>query len=121
MSNNFERLESDEVVSVDEPWKIVINNSTFKPRELIEALLTLLKNSDEVFKRGNGEGKMQWGREGIPVQVLRYGANGWQRGKIRISLEFCPDVPKVQKTSTPNQPETSEPESPLDEIRRMQG
>jgi hypothetical protein len=121
MSNNYERLESDEVLSVDEPWKIVINNPTFKPRELIEALLTLLKNSDEVFKRGNVDGKMRWGREGIPAQVLRYGANGWQRGKVRIHFEFCPDEPAVKKTSTPNQPETSEPESPLDEIRRMQG
>ena len=38
---------------------------------------------------------------GLSCEVLRPGAN-WQKGKVRIRLEFCPD----------------EPESPLDDIRQ---
>lgn len=121
MSNNFERLQSDEVLSVEDSWRIVINHPTFKTQELIQALLALLKNSDAVFQAGNPAIKMGWSHQGVPAQVLRYGANGWQKGKVRISVEFCPDEPEVKKISTPKQPETSEPESPLDEIRRMQG
>ncbi|MBD1922737.1 hypothetical protein H6F77_16910 [Microcoleus sp. FACHB-831] len=51
----------------------------------------------------------------IDCQILRIGARGWEKGKLRIHgniiakevcLEFCPDKPK-------------EPESPLDDIRKM--
>lgn len=118
MSNNFEPLRSDEVVSVEDSLKILVNHPTFKTHELTEALITLLKNADGIFRSGKVDEKMKWGGEGITAQVLKYGANGWQKGKVRISLEFCQDEPEVQKTS--NQPETSQPESPLDEIRRMQ-
>ncbi|WP_254567080.1 KGK domain-containing protein [Oscillatoria sp. HE19RPO] len=121
MSNNFEPLRADEVVSVNESFKILVNHPTFKTHELTDALITLLKNADAIFRAGKVEEKMKWFNEGVNVQVLRYGASGWQKGRIKISVEFCPDEPEGQKTSTPNQPETSAPESPLDEIRRMQG
>jgi len=51
----------------------------------------------------------------IDCQILRIGAKGWEKGKLRIQgnlitkevcLEFCPDEPK-------------QPESPLDDIRKM--
>ncbi|MCT7954051.1 KGK domain-containing protein [Laspinema palackyanum] len=118
MSNNFEPLRADEVVSVDNSLKILVNHPTFKTHELTEALITLLKNADRIFQADKVDEKMKWGGEGITAQVLKYGADGWQKGKVRISLEFCPDEPEVKKTS--NEPNTSEPESPLDEIRRMQ-
>lgn len=68
----------------------------------------------------------------INCEILRLGAKSWQKGKLRIQvilertsignhhpsrqnvqldrvyLEFCPD-----------QPEISEPESPLDDLRQM--
>lgn len=43
--------------------------------------------------------------EGIECEVLRLGAKEWQKGKLRINLEFCPNQP-------------SEPESALDDIRQ---
>lgn len=48
--------------------------------------------------------------DGLDAEVLKIGAKGWQKGKIRvkISVEFEPD-----------EPETKEPESPLDDLRRM--
>lgn len=47
---------------------------------------------------------------GIDGEVLRIGAKGWQKGKwrIKVSLEFSPDEPEI-----------SQPESPLDDIRQM--
>lgn len=66
---------------------------------------------------------------GIDCEFLRLGTTSWQKGKLRfqvgvevvpnerelekkvkvkVSFEFCPDVPEI-----------SQPESPLDDIRRM--
>ena len=49
-------------------------------------------------------------REGVDGEVLRIGSNGWQKGKLRIkvSIEFYPDEPEI-----------SQPESPLDDLRQM--
>ena len=120
MNNKFEPLMSDEVVSVEESKKILLAHPIFKFSELKQALTHLIKTYDPNAQRGWSDEKVKWFNEGVNVQVLRYGAPGWQKGRIRISVEFCPDEPEVQKTSTSNQPETYEIESPLDEIRRMQ-
>jgi hypothetical protein len=47
---------------------------------------------------------------GLDGEVLKIGAKGWRKGKlkIRVSVEFYPDEPEI-----------SEPESPLDDIRQM--
>lgn len=122
MSNNFEPLRADEVVSVEDDLKILINHPTFKVIELKDALIKMLNDYDYIFREGKKDEKAKWFFiKGINAQVLRHSANGWQKGKVRINLEFCPDEPEVKKKSISNPPETSEPESPLDEIRRMQG
>lgn len=41
--------------------------------------------------------------EGIDCEILRPDARGWQKGKVRFSLEFCPDESK----------------SPLDDLRQQ--
>lgn len=62
----------------------------------------------------NSELKLSWSdtwyKEGVSCEILKIGAKGWQKGKIRVRviLEFEPD-----------EPETNEPESPLDDLRRM--
>lgn len=50
-----------------------------------------------------------WFTDGISCEILQIGAKGWKKGKIKIkvSVEFCPDEPEI-----------SEPESPLDEMRK---
>ncbi|GAX45119.1 hypothetical protein NIES4075_61400 [Tolypothrix sp. NIES-4075] len=57
-----------------------------------------------------------WLGDGIDCEILKIGAKGWQKGKIkiRVSVEFCPDEPEIEEA-----PEITEPESPLDDIRRM--
>jgi hypothetical protein len=49
-------------------------------------------------------------REGVNCEVLRIASKGWQKGKLRIkvSLEFYPDEPEI-----------SQIESPLDDLRQM--
>lgn len=46
--------------------------------------------------------------EGLDSEVLRIASNGWKKGKLKLkmSLEFIPDEPEI-----------SEYESPLDDIR----
>jgi hypothetical protein len=64
-----------------------------------------------------------WFGEGIDCEILRVGANGWKKGKIKLKLnvtiEFCPDEPKVKETPENNQLEISPPQSPLDDLRRQ--
>ncbi len=74
--------------------------------------------------KGNGRhnnipiSNQEWFRDGIECEVLKIGSKGWQKGKVKINLqvclEFCPDEPEVEET-----PVRHEPESPLDDIRRM--
>lgn len=48
--------------------------------------------------------------DGLDAEILRVGAKGWQKGKLRVKiiLEFEPDEPEI-----------SEPESPLDDLRQL--
>lgn len=52
----------------------------------------------------------RWFDEGIECEVLQPASKGWQKGKIKlkVTLEFIPDEPSI-----------NEPESPLDDLRRM--
>jgi hypothetical protein len=65
----------------------------------------------------------KWFGQGIDCEILRVGANGWKKGKIKLKLnvtiEFCPDEPEVEETPENNESETSQPESPLDGLRRQ--
>ena len=56
---------------------------------------------------------------GLDGEVLKIGAKGWQKGKLRIkvTVEFCHDEPEVDETAPSN--EILQPESPLDDIRQM--
>ncbi|MCW6048981.1 hypothetical protein K4039_02530 [Lyngbya sp. CCAP 1446/10] len=72
-------------------------------------------------KRPNAYDK--WFGEGIDCEILRVGTQGWKKGKIKLKLnvtiEFCPDEPELEETPENNESETSQPESPLDDLRRQ--
>ncbi len=63
-----------------------------------------IEHSDEL-EDPNGE----WFNKGKECEILKPGSTGWQKGKVRLKVivEFCPDEPEV-----------SEPESPLDDLRQ---
>ena len=87
MDNRFEPLATGEVLSVDESAQFLIGHRTFRVGEIAEAIRMQL----EYGISGWSEQKNAWfSEEGIPCEVLRFTANGWQKGKVRINLEFCP-------------------------------
>ncbi|MCC3414096.1 MULTISPECIES: KGK domain-containing protein [unclassified Microcoleus] len=65
--------------------------------------------------------EQKWFGDGIDCEILKIGAKGWQKGKvkIRVIVEFCTDEPEVEETPENNNSETSKPESPLDDLRRQ--
>jgi len=48
--------------------------------------------------------------DGLECEILKLGSTGWQQGKLRlkVTLEFIPEEPEITNT-----------ESPLDDLRRM--
>lgn len=115
MSKNFERLDRENVVSVYSS-QILVNNRTFTVSEMIAALMPIVKE-----KSGNTwtEDKEQWFREGLDCKILKPGAKSWQRGKVRISLEFEPEELEVAEISENGESPATKTSSPLDDIRQM--
>lgn len=88
-------LEQNDVVSVnvkEQGW-VVIQYQTFKAGDFI----TELKR----YVQGGESAKSLLLGEGLPCEILKPCSN-WQKGKVKLRLEFCPD----------------EPISPLDDIRQ---
>jgi pilus assembly protein FimV len=116
VDKRFEPLATGEVLSVDESVQILIGHRTFRVSELADAIKTQL----EYGIQGWTQDKDAWfSEEGIPCEVLRFTAQGWQKGKVRINLEFCPLDPeeeakgaaarlKEKENSTVAQPTVSE-------------
>ena len=113
MSNNFERLEREDVVSVYSN-QIFVNNRTFTVSEFIAAIMQMHKQKIGELT----EGKEYWFSEGIDYKMLKPGAKNWQRGKVRINLEFESEDLEVTEISA-NGLQASKASSPLDDIRQM--
>ncbi len=64
-----------------------------------------INKSESELEFSNGE----WFHNGKECEILKLGSTGWTKGKVRLKVivEFCPDEPEV-----------SEPESPLDDLRQ---
>ncbi len=122
MSSKFEPVNDDEVVSIPQANQRIpsLNHPMIKFGDLKGTLIKVIK-SYFLSASSDSDEKLKWLGEGVNVEILKYGSPGWKKGKLRIkiNLEFCPDEPEFPQRS--NQHETREAESPLDEIRRMQG
>lgn len=102
--------------------------SIFKIREFITEIEQAFKTHglNELINRLSSRGGIpvknrDWYREGVDCELLKPGSEGWRKGKIRIkiSLELCLDEPEISEIPSSNKPETNQPESPLDDMRRM--
>ncbi len=133
MTDNFflQNYENDDVVSFNSRiFKVgnivqVIKSAFGHPLET--ALNQQLKSQNVEIQTEfyaleveNGRNK-KWFGEGIDCEILKIGAKGWQKGKlrIRVTVEFCPDEPEIPETPVSNSPEINKSESPLDDIRQM--
>ena len=116
MDDGFKPLESEEVLYVEDKDKILLECLMFTGDQLISQMKSLLARYGGT--RTNENLNRQLG-EGVDCETLKFRANGWQKGKVRIrvSLEFCPDEPEVEETSASN--EIAQPESSLDDLRQM--
>ncbi|MGB5961919.1 MAG: KGK domain-containing protein [Coleofasciculaceae cyanobacterium] len=86
MDNHFEPLAIGEVLSIDESAQILIGHRTFRVGEFADAV----KQQMQSIKGWTKDKDAWFSEEGISCEVLRFTANGWQKGKVRLHLEFCP-------------------------------
>jgi KGK domain len=99
MSDRFESLESGEVVSIQHETQVLSGHRTFRSGELNDAI----KSYVEQAIAGWSEEKNDWFTDrGIDCEALRFGSKGWQKGRIRLSLEFCPDEPEMPALTASN-------------------
>jgi hypothetical protein len=83
-------LNSVEVLSIYNDIQIMSGHRTFRVGDLSDAIKAQLASA----LAGWGEEKNNLlNLEGVDCEALRFGANGWQKGRIRLCLEFCPDEP----------------------------
>lgn len=101
MKDRFESLESGEVVSIQHDKQVLIGHSTFRVGELNEAIKHQLESTID----GWSEDKSAWfDPKGIDCEALRFGSAGWQKGRIRLCLQFCPDEPSPAAEATIGKP-----------------
>lgn len=88
MGNKFEKLIDSEVISIKKKLFSQVLY-TFKVQELINAYKSSYSGDlEKIFL------------EGIEVEVLKLGAKKWQKGKIKFTLEFCPDELEIKEVET---------------------
>ncbi len=110
MGDRFEHLDRDEVISIDKSEdRCLISHATFKVGELVDAIQTKII--------GQYDKNPAWMNEGVEAEILKFGAKGWQKGKLKIALEFYPDSPQSDDES--NESESDPSNSDLDDIRQM--
>ena len=125
MERNFKSLNDK---SEFENTVLSFSNSMFKIGEFIRDTENAFQayGLDQLRKSLSSRGGIpgtseQWYRQGVDCELLKPGTEGWKKGKIRIkiSLELCLDEPEISEIASSNEPEKNQPESPLDDIRRM--
>lgn len=97
MSDRFNSLDSGEVISIQKDSQVLVGHRIFRVSELNDAIANHIKNAVDTWT----DDKSNWfNAQGIDCEALRFGSTAWQKGKIRLCLEFCPDD---ASTSAPNQ------------------
>lgn len=86
MDNGYSPLRDDEVLFVDR-GRVLMSNPTFKVSEFLDALAETINEQEDNWS----EESEDWFSDGLACEALRFGTGGWQRGRVRIRLEFIPD------------------------------
>lgn len=89
--NDFQPLGDDEVLYVS-LGRVLMANPTFKVGEFLDALAQAISDREDDWTDDH-EG---WFSDGLDCEALRFNSQGWQRGRVRIRLEFMPDGPRPQ-------------------------
>lgn len=108
MNEPFEPLDADEVLYVP-VGRVLMRNPTFKVGEFLDALAQAVSDLEEDWP----EEKEGWfGGLGLNCEALRFSSGGWQRGRVRIRLEFSPDFSEP-KALQGRREDVRKPEPPL--------
>jgi hypothetical protein len=119
MSDNFSPLNEQEIMQVPKNLgdELNLSNNNFQLFPLTgEQLGSAIQRHLQVSK----DMKNKLFNEGLDCEALKFGSNGWQKGKIRVKMtvEFCPDEP--EETETPAEQSKAEKSNPdsLDDLRK---
>ncbi|GAB4461882.1 MAG: hypothetical protein OHK0037_11770 [Elainellaceae cyanobacterium] len=97
-------LSDDEVIYVS-VGRVLMSNPTFKVGEFLDALAQAVSE-----QQGDWSDECEdWFGDGARCEVLRFGNQGWQRGRIRIRLEFFPENQKLLQAERPRQERSGGP------------
>jgi len=115
MDEQFEPLDNDEVLFIS-VGRVLMANPTFKVGEFLDALAQAISDREEDWAEEN-EG---WFGDGLACESLRFGTKGWEKGKVRIRLEFCPGEtkPKMLETRRDEGRRLEKPNPRFDDIYR---
>jgi hypothetical protein len=98
MSEQFDRLNPDDVVLFVDDENVFVEHSTLLVREFDSQIGTVLENLEDY--PGEAESYEKLINEGLACKVLRSdGSGGWKEGRIRIRIEFCEDEPSPPASS----------------------
>lgn len=113
MDAKFNPLEQQEVLSLEENNQFLLRQLMVTPEQLLVQMKNVLASHGGYRSEVN---MRHWLGEGMDCEVLKFGSKGWQQGKVRIniSIEFCPKEPEIEEI-----PESTQPDSPLDDLRQM--
>jgi len=125
MEEKFLPLDLDEVISANTQHSIGVKHPTCTVEEFLDGIAHALQHYATY-----SSSSITWDRnrylwfteEGVEGRALQFRKKGWQSGRLRLSIEFCPDEPEVETREMPLLEASVEPvDSPLDEIRRLAG
>lgn len=83
-------LDRFDVVTLMHGSKKVTGGTTFTVSEFTGVI-------GEFIKQKTSAPVQEWIKDGIECLVLQPGSDGWTRGKVRVSLEFMPDVEEEEQ------------------------
>lgn len=110
-SYDFASLPLDTVISLIDDNNVLINiGRTFEVNEYLTKI-TKSFNPPKTVAQRHDEIRSNWCVEGIEAKVLIPGEK-WQTGKVRLTMEFCPDLPESPAEADQDE-ETSAGEDPI--------
>lgn len=87
VEDNFEVLHPEEVISFcqdnRDDWEMFKLPFTFQAYEVVDGIIKVLLDARSELER-----RKKLFSEGLEGEVLRFGAKGWQKGKIRVKFSL---------------------------------
>lgn len=76
-------------------------------------------NLHQLHPKGYDQALRAWFNEGIDCEILTLGSQTWKKGKVRIKISVEFDIEDDVNTTNSQNSEIIQPESPLEDLRRM--